>query len=345
MTTGRVRGGFNQYGFTVGILMLDTRFPRIPGDMGNAQTFPFPVRYQRVTGADPDLVVRRGAEGLLPAFVEGAQALEREGVGAITTNCGFLIKYQAQLARAVRVPVFTSSLLLVPLVHRMLPPGGRVGVMTVNAGTLTPDHLTSAGIGAEVPLAVVGMETEKEFTRALLDNELELDVDLAREEHVRVARRLVADHPDIGAIVLECTNMPPYTADIQRETGRPVRRLLGRGRACSVFSPPARCALTRPTYRAALSANRASSAARLGISIECFFLFPRLREVDEALTADPTLADRVTEVHPELSFRALAGAPIGLVEPKRSPRGLSRRLAPLDRKSTRLNSSHRTISD
>ena len=222
MTTGRVRGGFNQYGFTVGILMLDTRFPRIPGDMGNATTFPFPVRYHRVAGADPDLVVRRGAEGLLPAFVEGAQALEREGVGAITTNCGFLIKYQAELARAVRVPVLTSSLLLVPLVHRTLPAGQRVGIMTVNAGTLTTEHLRGAGIAADVPLAVVGMETEKEFTRALLDNELELDVDLAREEHVRVARRLVAEHPDIGAIVLECTNMPPYTADIQRETGRPV---------------------------------------------------------------------------------------------------------------------------
>src|SRR5688572_12381251 len=222
MTSGRVRGGFNQYGFSVGILMLDTRFPRIPGDMGNATTFPFPVRYHRVAGADPDLVVRRGAEGLLPAFVEGAQALEREGVGAITTNCGFLIKYQAELARAVRVPVFTSSLLLVPLVHRTLPPGQRIGIMTVNASTLTPEHLTGAGIGADVPLAVVGMETEKEFTRALLDNELELDVDPAREEHIRVARRLVADHPDVGAIVLECTNMPPYTADIQRETGRPV---------------------------------------------------------------------------------------------------------------------------
>src|SRR3989475_3881446 len=165
MTTGRARGGFNQYGFTVGILMLDTRFPRIPGDMGNARTFPFPVRYQRVTGADPDLVVRRGAEGLLPAFVEGAQALEREGVGAITTNCGFLIKYQAALARSVRVPVFTSSLLLVPLVHRMLPPGGRVGVLAVNAGSLTSEHLTGAGIGPDEPLAVAGTETRKGVKR------------------------------------------------------------------------------------------------------------------------------------------------------------------------------------
>jgi hypothetical protein len=222
MTSGRVRGGFNQYGFSVGILMLDTRFPRISGDMGNATTFPFPVRYHRVAGADPDRVVRRGAEGLLPAFVEGARALEREGVGAITTNCGFLIAYQAELARTVRVPVFTSSLLLVPLVHRMLPGGQRVGIMTVNAATLTPAHLAAAGVGPEVPVAVVGMETEKEFTRVLLGDELELDVDQAREEHVRVARRLVAEHPDVGAIVLECTNMPPYTADIQRETGRPV---------------------------------------------------------------------------------------------------------------------------
>ena len=222
MTSGRVGGGFNQYGFTVGILMLDTRFPRIPGDMGNATTFPFPVRYHRVQGAGPDLVVRRGAEGLLPTFVDGARQLEREGVGAITTNCGFLVKFQRELAAAVKVPVFTSSLLLVPLVHRMLPRGRRVGIMTVSAVTLGPEHLEGAGIGSDIPIAVAGMETEKEFTRVLLGDEPVLDVDLAREEHVRVARRLVAEHPDIGALVLECTNMPPYTADIQRETGLPV---------------------------------------------------------------------------------------------------------------------------
>jgi Asp/Glu/hydantoin racemase len=218
----RVRGGQNTYGFTVGILMLDTRFPRIPGDMGNAATFPFPVRYHRVPGAAPDLVVRRGAEGLLDAFLEGARDLEREGVGAITTNCGFLVKFQRQMAAAVRIPVFTSSLLLVPLVHRLLEPGRRVGIMTVNAPSLTAEHLAGAGITSDIPLAVIGMETEKEFTRVLLDDELELDVDAARAEHVRIARRLVAEHRDVGAIVLECTNMPPYADDIRRETGLPV---------------------------------------------------------------------------------------------------------------------------
>src|SRR3989441_4103921 len=222
MAAGRVRGGFNQYGFAVGILMLDTRFPRIVGDMGNAATFDFPVRYHRVAGAGPDLVVRRGAEGLLPAFIEGARQLEREGVGAVTTNCGFLVKFQREMAAAVSVPVFTSSLLLVPLVRRMLAPGRSVGILTVNAATLTPEHLDGAGITRDIPIGVAGLETEKEFTRVLLGDELELDVDAARDEHVKIARRLVADHPDIGAIVLECTNMPPYTLDIQRATGRPV---------------------------------------------------------------------------------------------------------------------------
>jgi Asp/Glu/Hydantoin racemase len=222
MVSGRVRGGSNQYGFTVGILMLDTRFPRVAGDMGNATTFPFPVRYHRVSGADPDLVVRRGAAGLLPAFIDGARALEREGVGAVTTNCGFLVKYQREIAASVRIPVFTSSLLMVPLVHRMLPPDRRVGIMTVSGSTLAAEHLAGAGIGADVPIAIAGLDTEKEFTRVLLGDELVLDVDVARDEHVRVARRLLAEHPDVGAIVLECTNMPPYTADVQRETGLPV---------------------------------------------------------------------------------------------------------------------------
>jgi len=91
--------------------------------------------------------------------------------------------------------------------------------MTVSAPSLTQEHLDGAGIGPDIPTAVAGMETEKEFTRVMLGNEMVLDVDACREEHVRVARRLVCEHPDIGAIVLECTNMPPYTADIQRETG------------------------------------------------------------------------------------------------------------------------------
>lgn len=221
-TPMRVQGGLNLYGYTVGILVLDTRFPRIVGDVGNALTFDFPVRHHRVGGATADRVVHRGDRDLVPAFVEGARQLEREGVGAITTSCGFLARFQADLATAVRVPVFTSSLMLVPLVARMLGPGRAVGVLTVDASSLGPEHLRGAGVGPEVPVVVAGLEGEKEFSRVLLGDLETLDVEAAREEHVRVARRLAAEHPEVGAIVLECTNMPPYRADVQRATSLPV---------------------------------------------------------------------------------------------------------------------------
>src|SRR5690242_5868536 len=105
-----VEGGRPLYGFSVGILMLEAQFPRIPGDLGNATTFPYPVLYHVVRGASPQRVVLEGDSTLLEPFMEGARALERGGVRAITTNCGFLAMFQRELAAAVRVPVFTSSL-------------------------------------------------------------------------------------------------------------------------------------------------------------------------------------------------------------------------------------------
>src|SRR5207245_10304152 len=134
-----------------------------------------------------------------------------EGEVAATTNCGSLLKYRQALAAAALVPVFTSRLLLVPLVHRLLPAGRLVGGMTVNAGTLGPEHLRGAGIGSEIPIAVVGMEAEKELTRVLLGAELELDGNAAREEHVREARRLVSHSPHAEAIVRAGTTLPAET--------------------------------------------------------------------------------------------------------------------------------------
>ncbi len=218
----REPGGQDAGAASVGVLMLDTRFPRIPGDIGNAETFDFPVRYHRVVGATAERVVCRSESDLLPLFVEGARLLEHEGVRAITTSCGFLARFQPELAAAVSVPVFTSTLMLVPLVERMLPPDRAVGVMTVDAAALRAEHLRGAGITPSMRVVVAGLETEKEFTRVLLEDLLTLDVEAARAEHVAVARRLIAAHPEIGAIVLECTNMPPYREAVQAATGLPV---------------------------------------------------------------------------------------------------------------------------
>ena len=123
------RGGKAIYGAPLGILMLEARFPRIPGDMGNGTTWPFPVLYRVVRGATPEKVVLKGAAGLLPDFIAAAQDLVRLGAEAITTNCGFLSLFQRELAAAVGVPVATSSLMQVPWVQATLPPGKRVGIV------------------------------------------------------------------------------------------------------------------------------------------------------------------------------------------------------------------------
>ncbi|SOB89339.1 aspartate/glutamate racemase family protein [Stappia indica] len=215
-----VRGGKALYGAAVGILMLEARFPRIPGDMGNALTWPFPVHYRIVRDATPDRAVRQGASGLLDAFIAAGRELVADGVDGITTNCGFLSLFQRDLQAALQVPVAASSLMQVPLVDRLLPPGKRAGILTISAGSLTGAHLAAAGCPADTP--VMGTEGGREFTRAILDNEEALDVEAARADNVEAAKALLARNPEVGAIVLECTNMVPYAADIRAATGVPV---------------------------------------------------------------------------------------------------------------------------
>ncbi|MFC7738066.1 aspartate/glutamate racemase family protein [Roseomonas sp. GCM10028921] len=218
---GIARGGKALYGAPLGILMLEARFPRIHGDMGNGTTWPFPVLYRLVRGASPEKVVLEGARGLLDAFLEGASDLVSQGAEAITTNCGFLSLFQMEIAAHVGVPVATSSLMQVPWVEAMLPPGRRVGLVTVSSSSLTPRHLEAVGVPPDIP--VEGTESGREFFRVLIRAEKEeMNIDLAERDVVEAAERLVARHPEVGAIVLECTNMPPYAAAVQRATGRPV---------------------------------------------------------------------------------------------------------------------------
>ena len=213
-------GGKSIYGAAVGILMLDARFPRIRGDMGNALTWPFPVLYRIVRGASPDLVVRRGAEGMLGPFIDAARDLVADGVDGITTNCGFLSLFQDELAEALDVPIMTSSLMQVEMVNRILPKGKRAGILTVSASTLSAEHLASANVPAGTAIGTT--EGGNEFTRVILGDEMQLDVAQARADNVGAAQAMVETHPDLGAIVLECTNMCPYAKDIQAAIGMPV---------------------------------------------------------------------------------------------------------------------------
>jgi Asp/Glu/hydantoin racemase len=215
------RGGKSIYGAALGVLMLEARFPRILGDMGNGLTWPFPVLFRVVRGASPERVVLDGARGLLDAFVDAARDLVDLGAEGITTNCGFLSLFQAELAARVGVPVATSALMQVPMVQATLPPCRRVGVITVSRGSLTDAHLDAAGVPRDVP--VVGTEGGREFFRVLIKAEAtDMDVALAAADILDAGRDLVARHPEVGAIVLECTNMPPYAAALRDALGLPV---------------------------------------------------------------------------------------------------------------------------
>jgi Asp/Glu/hydantoin racemase len=215
-------GGRNLYGIPVGVLMLRSRFPRVPGDAGNATTFPFPVQYAIVEGTSPGSVVRElDVARMLPAFLAAARSLEDAGVDLITTNCGFLVLMQGQLQAQLRVPLLSSSLLQVPWIAPLLPPGRTVGVLTIERGSLTDAHLRAAGITG--PVVVRGMEEfGGYFTETILGDELELDVERCRAEHEAAASAFLTDHPEVGAIVLECTNMPPYADAVRRVSGLPV---------------------------------------------------------------------------------------------------------------------------
>jgi len=213
-------GGKGLYGARVGILMLESRFPRIPGDMGNALTWPFPVLYKVVADASPRRVVEQKAAGLLPAFLDAAEELVRLGADGITTTCGFLSLYQREIAERAGVPVATSSLMQIPFIERILPPGKRVGVITISARGLGREHLIAAGADPETP--VVGTDDGREFSRAIIGDEMRLDAALAERDIIDAADTLVAAHPDTGAVLLECTNMVPYARAVHEHTRLPV---------------------------------------------------------------------------------------------------------------------------
>lgn len=212
----------------LGLLMLDTRFPRPLGDIGNPASWPVPVLPRVVPDLLPRVAVQSAeglrAAGMLPAMVQAARALEAAGCAAITTSCGFLVLLQAELQAAVGVPLASSSLLQLP---QLLREEDRVGVLTIAADKLGREHLLAAGVPPpRLPDVIVqGMDPGGEFVGAILGNRDTMDLARAGGEVVAAATALARREPGLRTLVLECTNMPPYAARIRAATGLRVRSL------------------------------------------------------------------------------------------------------------------------
>ena len=206
----------------IGVLMLDTRFPRPVGDIGNPASFDVPVLYETVPLASPELVVRGDPTPLLPDFIAAGRRLVDQGAQVISTSCGFLTLFQQQLSEALDATVVTSSLLAVAQVQSDLPQGQTVGILTISKNSLTPAHLDAAGVPQGVPIGA----PEGTFATAILGNAPDFEMDTARQEHVDAARTLQRNHSNIGAFVLECTNMGPYARAIAHATGLPLHSII-----------------------------------------------------------------------------------------------------------------------
>lgn len=234
----------------LGILMLNTRFPRVPGDIGNPDTFPHPVRYRVIDMATVDRIVTAdGPSGpIMDAFVEAAHDLAAEGATSLTTSCGFMAIAQKELAGRCPVPMLASSLCQIPLVQSTLPAGKRVGVLTIDSRELMAAHFI--GVGAPTDLPIEGVEGGEELARVIQNDMTTLDVGKAEKDVIDAGRRLLAKAPDVGAIVLECTNMAPYARALAASVRRPVYDIIGlldwwrRGLAPPVFGDQAHMALT-----------------------------------------------------------------------------------------------------
>lgn len=218
------KGGRNICGLSVGVLSLESYFPKPPGHIKNPSSLPFTTCYEVLHGITVPELLNNPSDAMIDRLCEGARNLERQGVRAITGSCGFLALFQRQIAEAVSVPVFLSSLIQLPLVHQMTR--ASVGVLTASAPALTDRHL--AGVGAQdVPIVVQGLQDCEEFSAVILRNERDdMDLDKVRAELHAATRALLSREPRIGALVLECTDLPPYAHGLQQEFGLPIFDLI-----------------------------------------------------------------------------------------------------------------------
>lgn len=232
------RCGYDYFGQAVGIINLNPPTDAggyLPGCVENACTFNFGVQYKRIQL--PDGVEASGflTEHPKPktreVIIDATKELERGGVRAIGTTCGFTVWFQDEMAEAVDIPVASSSLLQIPLVSKLIGKKMRVGIITFDSRRLTRAFLKHAGVDDSTKIGIMGLENvypekypekmtfHEQLTRRI---ETEKKLEIAEDYLVYAAEQLVSKYPDVGAIVLECHELAVGAYAIQRATGLPV---------------------------------------------------------------------------------------------------------------------------
>lgn len=220
------------YGMGLGVILLDDVYPGFPGDIRNASAWPFPVQYEVAEGVDIYQLVRGTAEEketLLAPILRAARKLERMGCRAIAAECGYFAWFQKEIAAAVGVPVFASSLLQIPMAQTLIGPDRVVGVLMSGLRFLDTRHLTAVGVTPGSNYVLAGAMDNRRIPAfdSLWNADLrpalpEADYETAERDFVAVAKEFARAHPQMGAMVLECTGFQPFGRAIQREIDMPV---------------------------------------------------------------------------------------------------------------------------
>lgn len=218
-----LRGGYAIYGESLGIVMLECAFPRPVGDIGNACSFPFPVRYEILEGIPAASLTKEEEPAAVAALVRAAQRLEKAGVRAILTSCGLFLRYQARLAEAVTVPVATSAVLLLPFLKTLLPKQRKLAILTADSDTLA-GVLEQTGWSDPGQVVIAGMEGFPAFRKAILEPvpPYEFDPESVQVEAIEAVRQRLQSEPDVAMLLIECTNLSPYSGALRRTVGLPV---------------------------------------------------------------------------------------------------------------------------
>jgi hypothetical protein len=218
------------YGMGLGIIILDDVYPGFPGDVRNASAYPFPIQYEIVEGVDiPSLVRAEDKSPCLEPILRAAKKLELIGCRAIAAECGYFAYFQREVAASVKIPVFMSSLLQVPLAQQLVGPEQVVGILMAHEEFLDDHHLVSVGVQLGTNYVVGGAmdgfechEFDNLWNHDLRPEIPQANYSKAESEFLQVATRFYRQHPDMGALVLECTGFPPFARALQREIDIPV---------------------------------------------------------------------------------------------------------------------------
>lgn len=201
-----------------GLVQLET----LPGNSTNPKSYAFPVRFNRIKGANIHTVLEDPSQDVLKNMIVESKRMISEGIEAITTSCGFNAIFQEELALSLDVPVFTSSLLQVPLVHKMLGPEKSIAVITAKKSALKVEHLRAVGITDGIRLNIIGMENSPEWNKIFTTPDDDVGLDVIAGEVISAAKEAVMRDKSIGAFVLECTDLPPFSDPIRKELDLPV---------------------------------------------------------------------------------------------------------------------------